>query len=341
MKYRYLAALVTVAFLGASPIQSATTPQPYQLNVYAAGNIGTQAKPYESDFQGSMAAAGNAYFKGFSLNDNGPLYLYSAYTGGSFNLTDGTVKGGVEAASTVKLSSATVNGNVHSGGSLQGGNGTINGNVTLAGTNTSSLKINGSVATNQAFTPSINFAAYTQYFKNASANWGGMAATATVKNVAGQLQVSPLSSGVNIVTLSAAALNNAWGILLNGPSDAYVVFNIADAINGQTLKDVTFKFSGGMNAADVLYNIMNVSSLNLSGGQYLNILAINTNINFLSGLVTGNLITNNLTGNGQVNLGQFTGFSPVATPEPSTYLLLGSFLFLLALRSKKNAKAQL
>lgn len=347
-KLQWVYALLSSSFLLLNPL-NAVDPAPYNFNVYASGNIGSQSSNYGSDFEGTTGVGGNAYFSGFSGNAVGPLYLYSVYTGGSFNMGSGSIRGGVESAGNVNINATSINGNVHGGANLQGGTGSINGNVSITGTNTSNVSINGGVSTNQPFTPSLNLPSITQYFQNASAYWAGLAPTATYTNVYGQLQVSNLVSGTNIVNLTLADLNaaNTYGIKLTGPADANVVFNIKDMISNVVLKDVTFSLEGGMTKSNVLYNITNATSLNMQGGQYLNILAINSGVNFSSGLVTGNLIVRDLMGSGQVNLGQFNGFQAdqnkfnIAVPEPSTYLLFGSFLGIAALVSRRKRISQL
>lgn len=344
----YLISFMSVILLYMLPIH-AVDPNPYDFNVYMSGNIGTSSSAYGSDFQGLTGSGGNAYFGGFSGNLNGPAFLYSVYSGGSFNMNSGTISnGGVEARGPINMSSTTINGNVHGGGNLMGGNGTINGNASLAGINTSNITIGGSIFTNQASTPSLNLNNVTNYFHNASAFWGGLAPTATFNNVFGQIQVSNLQSGRNIVNLSLADLNNAYGIQLNGPANAFVIFNFTDATPTlQILKDVTFNLSGGINQSDVLYNFINATQLALSGGQYLSILANQADITFPSGLVTGNLIAKNLFGSGQANSGVFSGFQidqnnfSVGVPEPSTYLILSSFIaILMVMHSKKRLLPQ-
>jgi choice-of-anchor A domain-containing protein len=313
------------------PISAGSTPAPYNFNVYTSGNIGTSANPYGADFEGLVGSGGSAYFSNFSANANGPAYMYSVYSGGSFSMTSGsTSNGGIEAAGNITVNSATIAGNVHGGGNLSGANGTITGNASLAGINTSSLTINGTVTTNQPFVPSLNLPSVTTYFQNASSYWGGLAPTATFNPATGQ--VSTLSSGRNIVDLSLSQLSGVTSIVLNGPSNAFVIFDISTATpTAQTLNDVTFNLSGGLTSSDILFNLTNATQLTLTGG-YLSVLAPEASITFTSGVVTGNLVAQNLYGAGQANTGTFTGFQldqnnfNIQAPEPSTYALLFGFL---------------
>lgn len=315
---------------------SATDPKPYEFNVYTIHDIGKTNAVYGSDFQGPAATGGNANFGGFSLNAVGPAYNYSLYSNGNVLLNSGSFNnGGVQAAGNISISSGTINGNISGGGNLQGGTGQVNGNVSISGTNTSSLTINGTTQTGQPFSPNLNIPSITQYFQNASSYWGGLSPTATYTNNFGQLVVSNLSSGRNVVNLTFADLSNSYGIALNGPADAFVIFNISDATPTDTLlKSVTFSYLNGISGTDVLFNLTNATKVNLNGGEYLSILAPNADITFPSGLVTGNLIANNLFGSGQVNIGGFTGFPidehnfNVQVPEPETYLTLAGFICL-------------
>jgi choice-of-anchor A domain-containing protein len=321
---------------------------PWDFNVYTLQNIGTQQNPYGSDFQGIAGSGGDDYFSGFSLNALTGPFVYSLYSGGNVNFQNGSISnGGIEALGNVTVNSASVSGNIHGGGNLFGNSGSINGSVILGGQNFKgpSLSVSGPIQTNVPFVPSLDLLSVSNFFASASQTWGGLAPTATWNNVYGQIVVSNLSSGKNVVNLSLSDLNSAWGIALNGPSDAYVIINILDAaVNNALIHDITFNLSGGLTKDGVLYNLPNAESLLLSGGQYLSILAPFADVTHNPGLVTGNLVAENLYGSGQVNLGSFIGFKDyhVGVPEPSTYLILGSLLggvMFLAYRRRKHAHA--
>jgi choice-of-anchor A domain-containing protein len=324
----------------------AANPTAYDFNVYTIGNIGTQSNPYASDIEGISGSGGNTYFSGYSINGSGTAYSYSAYTGGTFTGTSGSVNGGgIDAGGTVNLTSSTVYGNVNSGGSLQGSNGTINGNVTLTGTNTSSLTINGTVTANHTYTPSLSLSSITKYFQNASAYWAALPSNATFNIVSGQIQVSNLAAGRNVVDITLAQLSSATSIKLNGSASSYVIFNITDTTpTNQTIKDVTYSLSGGITQSDIIYNLPNATQLTLNGGDYLNILATNADVTFTSGALTGTLVAKDLYGSGQIDTGSFAGYQAdqnnfnVQAPEPSTYITLASFIGLIMLIKgrKKN-----
>jgi len=324
------------------------SPSAYEFNVYTSGNIGSSGSGYGSNITGIMGSGGSAYFNGFSGHSGSQPSLYSVYTNNNFSITSGSINnGGVEAGGNINVSGSAVYGNLHGGGNLTGSSGGVSGNVSLQGSNNSSVTIGGTVSTGQAFTPSVNYSATTSYFQNASNYWSNLAPTASYNNYYGQLQVSGLQSGRNIVNLAYSALQSACGISLNGPADAFVIFNITGipTSGSQALKSVSFSFGGGMNSSNVLYNITNGASLLLNGG-YLSILGINSDMTFGSGNLTGNLIAQNLYGAGGVQTGSFTGFAldqhnfNVAAPEPATYAVLGSILAVMFFAKRRGLLAQ-
>lgn len=336
---------ITMLGMFALSTLQASNPNPYDFNVFTTQNIGTSSQYYGSDFEGIAGAGGSAYFTGFSLNALGsynPSQPYSLFTGGSATFGSGQVNnGGISAGGNVNLSSTTVNGPISSGGSLQGGNGTVNGNVSVSGTNTSSLTINGSVATGQAYTPSLNLADVSNYFKSASSFWGGLSQTASWVNSFGQIQVSGLQSGRNIVNLNYSDLSGVYGAKLSGPADAFVIFNISGVPSNGNLQYLSLDLSGGINSSDILINLPVANSISINGGSF-NVLAPLTDITYNSGALNGILVAQNLYGSGQVNLGTFTGYAAdqnnfnTQVPEPSTYVLLGSMLLIGAITQRKR-----
>lgn len=257
----------------------------------------------------------------------------------------GSNYGGLNVSGNLGYNNASVTGNINAAGNLTG-NGAINGNVKLGGTNQagSSITVNGTLSQNQTYTSALNNAAVSKYFQNASSFWAGLQSTATWSNVYGQIVVSNLQAGRNVVNITLAQLNAAWGVALTGSSSAFVVFNILDTSG--TLNAVSYSFSGGIGLNNVLFNLPNSTSLSMSGGTYASVLAPSATITFNNGMLQGNLVANNLLGSGSTQSGAFTGYAAdessfnVVAPEPSTYLMLGSFLALtLYIQSKRRVKA--
>jgi choice-of-anchor A domain-containing protein len=77
-------------------------------------------------------------------------------------------------------------------------------------------------------------------------------------------------------------------------------------------------YQGGASSATTLLDLGDATSITMSGGHDVNILAPNAAVHYTSGTVTGNLIVGALTGSGSVAWGGgFQGASAVVVPAPS------------------------
>jgi choice-of-anchor A domain-containing protein len=318
-----------------NPLKADINSDPWQLNVYTISGMGSASSAYSgASVQGAIGSGGNVYLNGMGLNTAGGGLTYAAYTAGdlTFN-SSSSYQSGISVGGNLNYNQSTVVGNVQSGGNLTGTTGQIQGNVTLHGTNqaSSGLVISGTVSQNQTVNNPLNASTVNNYFQSASSFWAGLSPTATVNNVYGQLVVSGLQAGRNVVNLSLSSLNSAWGIQLSGPSNAFVVFNITDATG--TLNAVTFNFSGGIGLNNVLFNLPNSTTLTMNGGgTYASVLAPLSTVTFGNGQLQGTFVSNTLLGSGSFQTGAFTGYAAdqshfaVLAPEPPTYLILTSFL---------------
>lgn len=341
---KFLYSLVAVFFLSSTYLSADLNSDPWQLNVYAISSFGSSTNAYSgASIAGIAGSGGNAYLNSIGLDTSGQAATYAFYSGGNLTFTgSSSFSGGLSSGGNLNYNNSATNGAVTAGGNLTGTSGSINGNVKLGGTNQASqgLTINGTVTQNQPFSSALNTSAVSTYFQNASNFWGGLNSTASWSNVYGQIVVSNLQSGRNIVTLTLTDINSAWGIKLTGPSDAFVIFNI-NSPSG-TLNPVTFNFSGGMGLEDVLFNLPNSTALAMAGGTYASVLAPSATVNYNNGMLQGNLVANNLLGSGSFQQGSFSGYAAdqstfaVVAPEPSTYLMLGSFLALAMFLKRKR-----
>ena len=321
--------------LASNNLQAAAI-NPFDFNVYSLGDIGLISSGYGSDFQGTAAAAGNAYFSGFSLNDLNATPVvpgFSLHTGGDVVIQGSINNGGVDAGGSVYVNYADINGNIVAGGNLNGLGGTVYGNTTLGGTDntTLSVTVTGSITQNTSYVGSLDFTGINQYLTDYSTNIGSQTDTTSYTNNYGELLIN-VASGDNYVTINASELNSSWGVTITGDADAVLYINVDET--DVDLDSTNWVYNGGITADDVLLNFANATDIDLTGGNTINILAPLADVNFANGLVTGNLITGNLTGGGQVNLG---GFSHSAVPEPSSALALiaGSMAMLIG-RRKRN-----
>lgn len=333
---------VVVAMLSFAGVRSASADaiNPWAFNVYSLGDIGTTGSGYGSDFQGAAGAAGNAYFTGFSLNDLNYDVIdgYSLHTGGEVRISGSINNGGIDAGGNVAVNNASVFGNVTAGGNLTGAGGTIHGNATLGGQKLVGpvVTVTGATSQFQPYTPLVDHGAISSTFATFSTTVGAMSATTAASNVFGQLQINAVS-GVNVVSLTSAQLDAAWGVQINGPSDAMVYLNVTDA--AVSFDSLVWSYAGGATAANALLNLAFADTLALSGGDHIiNLLAPFADVTFSSGLLTGNLIAGNLFGGGQVNHGSFNG-PHIVIPEPATgaLVLLGAAAAMLRRRKSRAA----
>lgn len=332
------------------------------------GVTGSQGSDYFSGFSinlnNTSPISGPSLYAGGTVNfSNGTISNGGIESTGAVNVTNTTVNGGINAGGTVTQTngqqngnvntagafvgnSPTVNGNVSTGGNFTGsGGGQVSGNVSAGGTISGNTTIQGTALSHQTpatFTPTLNLATVSSFFQNANTFWGNLTANLSVSNNQyGVITVSnALNSGRNILDLTLAQINaitnstQNYEINFTGnvPTNAFVVINVLGS--GTAMNSLQLS---GISASDVLFNIVGnaITNLTLNGGNYVSLLAPNTNINFTSGLLTGNLIADNLTGQGQVDNATFAGFPADANnitpvPEPATYAIMGSMLGIVA-----------
>ena len=309
------ALLCLAAAAGAHPMDD---PFGY-FGVYSLGDIGTSSAKYHSDFQGVAGAAGSVYFSSFSLHGRGSTTGFSLHTGGSATLT-GSYTGSLEIGRDAHLGGLSVGGDGIAGGNIDNfsgghirGDAIAGGQVSLSGT----MTVGGEKRSGAAFDPQVDHAALSAYFRDRSTEIGQMAATGSVTNEWGNL-IFTGESGVNVVNVDADTLKKAWGFSITAPDDAVVYVNVLD--EDVKLDWTGWCYRGGITAGDVLLNMPNAENLKLSSSNTVNLLAPFAETQFNSGLLSGTLVVGDLTGGGQVNLGDFDHGG--AVPEPATLAIL-------------------
>ncbi len=328
-------ALAAVAAVTVSARGDTTDPFQY-FNVYSLGDIGSPESPYGSDFQGVAGAGGNAYFSSFSLHATGSPTGYGLHTGGSARLS-GAYFGGIEAGGDVELGNVSVTGNVVAGGGIRNfAGGTVGGDALAAGAVDldGSMTVMGSKGPGSAFQPQVNHAELADYFLSTSEQIGFMADTGTVTDDWGNL-IFQGTSGVNVVTVDAATLKDAWAFSIDAPEDAVVYVNVLD--QDVDLDWTGWRLTGGIGSDDVLLNMPFAHSLDLTSTNAVNLLAPMAQTRFDSGLLAGTLIVGDLQGGGQVNHGDFGHGGPVPEPAGAALLAVGSVLLLSRRRRRATA----
>lgn len=292
----------------------------WDFNVFSRSTIGSSGQAYGSDFQGASGSVGNAYFNGFTVRGEAgtsPSLSRGFYGGGNFTLGGSVAHGGVEVSGHVNIMSAGVEGGVYAGGNLGGTSGTVNGGAVLGGVKTvgNPLTVNGGLAENQPFAPTVNLAAVSAYFLNTSNAAAGMAPTAGYINEFGNLKITA-SGALTVVNMSLADFTSAWGVQISG--NGAVIINLAGT--NLSLSGKTWSYVGGASATQTLFNLNQATTLNLTGSHTVNVLAPNADTTYSGGVFTGDLIVGSLMGNGQVNWGG----TPVefVVPSPAGALAL-------------------
>lgn len=318
-KIALIAAMISASFLPIKPAQ-ATTIDPFEhYNVFSARDINYRG----SDFQGTVGAGGQVALNSFTLQGLNNANRFSLHAGGNVSITGGSHNGSIETAGNVTLGNLRINGSVYSGGTVtNSGGGTITGDVVARNIALSqSMVVSGQEVSGASYAPDVDLNASSTYFRTFSHDaTAGRGTLATATNYYGRLQTSTLSSGINVLNLSSTELYNAHTFVVNGPADAILYINVSGT--DAALNSTTWSYSGGITLSDVLLNYFEATRLSLSGGNSVNILAPFADTTFTSGLVTGNLIVDDLDGHGQINLGHFEHGDHTPVPEPSTMLLL-------------------
>lgn len=321
----------------------AGTIDPFETySVYSLGNIGTANSRFQAAFYGTAGAAGSVYLSASYITPSDSS-AYALHVGGDLNVQYSYTLGGkVEAGGNVLLNGGTVNGNVTAGGSISdfGWSGaTINGAARAAGNVNFSSRVNvQSTQSGVAYTPAVNLQSVSAYYLGESAAMEAAPTTGSAINQYGAL-VFTAKSGLNVISVDQAALLNAWGFTITGPSDAVVVINVPNTT--VNLDNTTWSYQGGISENSVLVNMPYATGLTLSQGNAVNIMAPLADTNFEQGTVNGFLVTGDLYGGGVVTGGLFDGggyFDNSSAPEPATLVLLAcGAMTLLGRRRRRMA----
>lgn len=307
----------TAALSLSIPAQAALIGPAEGFNVFAFDNIDL----YNVDAHGRIAAGGDAKLTNFGTASELPASGAgdTLVVGGDLNYTNGQVYVG----------DVVVGGNVISAPSIP--NGTL-----------------------KSGTP-INFAQAEQFYKNYSAQLGGLASNSTVQNNFGTLNLSGTSSNLNVFELDASVLASANGLNLTFNPNSTVLVNVTgnpfNLTNGFQMNLNGNSNGGGANR--VLFNFVDATQLNSTGFSWQgSVLAPLAEYNeFSNGHINGQMIARSIKGNGEFHIVApnngnssvlFEGNlpEPAAVPEPLTILGSGMALGFGAFFKRQQSKKQ-
>lgn len=335
---------------------------PGLFDTYIVNDIGTSSSPLQGLGIELTGVGGNSYLNSamYSVPSSSQVgnQPYQYYINGNAvnNIEAQSNSLGIQVGGNITLNSSELGNSsniISGGGNLLGSGSTINGNVTLAGSNLSSNTINGTLKTGQPFTPLLNYAGVNQYFTAASNYWKSLPTniTPTVQN--GNTLLFNLAGTNNqyIYNTTLSQLNSFAVNTANTGTGSYLIINITDVASNATLT-LTNPTIGSheqtiFNTPGIQNLTVDISAPGTSSGAIGGFLSPNTNLTIngsfnnpkdLSIVASSVLIAESLNGNSFIldnrdasgNFNPFPGFlaqeNNFLTPEPSTFILLGSLL---------------
>jgi choice-of-anchor A domain-containing protein/uncharacterized repeat protein (TIGR01451 family) len=243
-------------------------------NLFAFNDI-TQPS---SDTQGKIAVGHDAHFGAYSVGDQLPNSSGTEdvlVVGNDLTFTSGAVYGGnVVYGNTTNLPQSSVS--------------------ILNGTLRQDSPIDFALAKTNLITLSSQLSGYTVN-GTTTIQWGG-------------ITLNGSDPYLNVFSVQGPDLSSANTVTVNVPNGAVVLVNV----NGTSVSWMGGLTVNGTAITNVLYNFYQASTLTIQGIDIRgSILAPLATINFPAGLISGQVICNNLVGAGQINLNLFSGNIPL------------------------------
>ncbi|MEQ8384051.1 MAG: PEP-CTERM sorting domain-containing protein [Coleofasciculus sp. A1-SPW-01] len=193
--------------------------------------------------------------------------------------------------------------------------------------------------------PSIDFDAAEQFYKNYSAQLGGLNANGETNVAYNNITLGGVGSGRNVFNLDASDLSNASSLnITNVNADSTILVNvIGDSISA---KNFQIMFDGTADksfASNVLWNLPDATYLTSEGFSWIgSVLAPMAHYDFNNGHIDGQLITQSVSGSGEYHNIGFDGDlpEPESVPEPLTILGSGMALGFGAFFKRQQSKKQ-
>ncbi|MGA7719790.1 MAG: SdrD B-like domain-containing protein [Ignavibacteriaceae bacterium] len=190
----------------------------------------------------------------------------------------------------------------------------LNGNVVF-GNATNLPQSTVSIAGSLTKATPIDFTAAQSYLQGLSVSLGNYTVNGTTLFQWGGLKLTGTDPYLNVFKVNGSDLSSANDFQIDVPNGSVVVVNV----NGANIS-----WSGGLAVTgtainNVLYNFYQATNLSITGINVRgSILAPDAALVYPSGLITGEVIVNSMTGSGQFNLSPFQGNIPVDTMITNT-----------------------
>ncbi|MCK4414173.1 MAG: choice-of-anchor A family protein [Candidatus Eisenbacteria sp.] len=296
---------MTITILAAPPFASATVEDPFSFfNVFSRCSIGRSTDLYDGEIRGIAGAAGSCWFKNNSINALGLVpSSIGCFAGGEVELICVSHQGSIEAAGRVLLRAVNLDGGIASGVSIWGHGATIGGDAAAMGTVfLENCTVSGAVIEGAPFTPSIDLSAVGDFYLAKSAQYGSWGGGAPL--IAGSRVEFSAAAGINVFDVTAADLDWATSVAIEGPHAAWVIINVRG--HAAEISTTDWQLDPRMPIEHVLINFPEAAVLEIRQVALLgNVLAPQAATHFPEGLVVGGLWVGDLQGGGQVDWGFF------------------------------------
>jgi len=232
------------------------------------------------------------------------------------------------------------------------GNQISGGDVVVGGTANLSPGLNIKDGELRLEEPSIDFDAAEQFYKNYSAQLGGLATNGTVNdNGFGKLTLNALngtSSGLKVFELDASVFTSANELDIRFNSNSTVLVNVTGSELNRTGGGIFLNGSQeDTDANRVLFNFLDATQLTSTSFSWNgSVLAPMAHYDFNNGHIDGQLIAKSVTGTGEYHNMGFDGDLPDSEPVPEPLTILGSGMalgfgaFFKRQQSKKQKNAK-
>ncbi|MFA5984307.1 MAG: choice-of-anchor A family protein [Methylococcaceae bacterium] len=278
----------------------------------------------------------------------GPAADYNVFVWQDFTSSNTDAEGNVAAGGNINLQNYSVATQISgsaarlvAGGNVTATNGGVgngqNGTIYVGGsTALTSFTARGGVLPQSL----IDFSAASGLYQSLSTSLGALAANGSTNVNFGSLNLNGANAGLNVFTVNGNDLTNTNTVNISALAGSTVLINVTGS--GQTFQNGQV-FLTGVDAAHVIYNFSDASSLTLAGSKnpFGTIFAPFANVTGGFGALDGQLVAESFNGNIEFHNVLFAGDLPAGVPVPAAIWLFASGLAVFGgmNRKKRQTKA--